>query len=164
MKVVLLAVIAAMTFGCAGYGSTPREKTAAVVNLTLGSPAYAVSYVAGWYLNVLAYATAWIAGEAEGDIPIWFSSLYGPTYASMNTTLPNCWLYTGLEPEDRAIARRLRPGAHIRGEVRLRSLDSEWPPTFAFCRTNIDQMSVRGDESFPLRPIGRKVYHENSNR
>ena len=160
MRVTLLMAIAVMTFGCAGYGDTTREKTAAVVNLTLGAPAYAVSYVAGFYLNLVGYVTAWIAGEAEGDIPIWFSTSFGPTYASMNTALPNCWLYTGLEPEDRSIAKAMPKGTHIRGEMPLMALDSEWPPTFAFCRTDIDQMSVRGDESFPLRPTKRGYTHD----
>ena len=160
MRTILLVAIAAMTFGCAGYGDTGREKTAAVVNLTLGAPAYAVSYVAGFYMNLVGYLTAWIAGEAEGDIPIWFSTSFGPTYASMNTAIPNCWLYTGLEPEDRALASHMFPGEHIRGEVPLMAVESEWPPAFAFCRTDIDQANVKGDESFPLKPAGRGYTHD----
>jgi hypothetical protein len=142
------------TLACANFpGETPRQKTAAAVNLAAGSPFYLLSGLSGVFLNLLAYPTAWIWGEPEKDedVVIWFSADYGPNYASMNT--PPCWTYVGTEPENRKLAETIFAGQHFR-QVRLQSLEYEWPPTFVVCRTEVGMTkNKRGDESFPLDPI-----------
>ena len=140
--------LALLSLSCASLGETPRQQTVAVVNGVLGSPFYLASYLSGFFLNALAYPTAWIAGKPEGDVPVWFSADYGPTYASVNT--PWCWLYVGTEPEDRAVAATIPAGTHVR-QIPLQSVDYEWPPTVTLCRTNVGiTRNKRGDESFPL--------------
>lgn len=153
-KLLKLATILAIGFtvSCASLGAeTPRQKAATVTNLTIGAPFYAVSYLSGIILNILVYPTAWIWGEPEEneEVPLWFSADYGPNYASVNT--PWCWLYVGIEPEDRELAEDLKAGTHIR-QIPLRALEYEWPPTVTFCRTNVGiTKNKRGDESFPLK-------------
>ena len=138
----------ALSLGCVSLGSTPRERAASATNLTLGAPFYAVTYVSGFFLNVIAYGTAWIAGEQK-QTPLWLSTDYGPTYASVNT--PWCWLYAGAEPEGRQIAGPIHRGAPLHQDIPLRRMHTEWPPAFAFCRTNVGILwNARGDESFPL--------------
>lgn len=144
-------LILGSALSCASLpGETTRQKTASGVNLVVGSPFYATSYVSGFFLNAITYGTAWLWGEPEEgeNVPIWYSADYGPNYGSVNT--PWCWYYTGIEPEDREIANDIKAGTHLR-QIPLRALDYEWPPTFTFCRTNVGILkNKRGDESFPL--------------
>ena len=80
---------------------------------------------------------------------MWFSSDFGPTYASVNT--PWCWLYAGTEPEERELAFNVPAGFHVRDIIPLRAMEVEWPPTFTWCRTEVGvRLNKRGDESFPL--------------
>ena len=125
MRILILVAIAAL-LGCASVGAdTPRQKTAVVVNVTLGAPFYVASYISGYALNVLTYGTAWIWGEPEKneDIPLWFSSDFGPNYASMNT--PWCWFYTGMEPGSRALLLDWIAGNHVSSKMGIRSLKHE---------------------------------------
>ncbi len=148
-RLLIVLLLSVCLGGCASMGDTPRQKTAAVVNLVVGSPFYIVSYVSGLFLNVITYGTSWIWGDPDGDIDMWFTAAYGPNYATMNTD-PGCWLYAGSEPANRALATTMPAGTHLR-QIPIADLDYEDPPTFTFCRTGVKQVSLRGDESFPLR-------------
>jgi len=150
---MFLAVVLAVSLtGCASLGAdTPRKKAAAVVNLTVGAPFYALSYSSGFLLNGISYVTAWIWGEpgTNEDVPLWFSSDFGPTYASTNT--PWCWLYAGQEPEKRKFLLEWPAGSGVRSTMGIASLEHEWPPTFTFCRTKVGILkNRRGDETFPV--------------
>jgi len=130
-------------------GETPRQKTASVVHFTVGSVPYLVSYISGFSITLLSYATSWIAGDDGQEVVAWFSTDFGPDYASMNT--PWCWFYAGREPENRKLAADMPAGTHIR-EFEISEMDTEWPPTFAFCRTGVGPLKNRvGKESFPLK-------------
>jgi hypothetical protein len=128
-----------------------RTIAAVVVNLLLGAPFYLLAYLCGWFLNFIAYATAWIGGPQK-EVAIWFSLDMGPTYASMN--VPWAWTYAGTEPEDRLV-EGFEHAHHIR-QIPIVSLDTEWPPAFAFGRTKVGiRYNKRGDESFPLVDGGK---------
>jgi hypothetical protein len=151
-KLTCLLICLFLVSGCASVGAkNARQKTATVVNLTVGAPFYVTSYVSGLMLNVVSYGTAWIWGEpaVNEDVPLWFSADYGPNYASMNS--PWCWLYAGAEPENRALLLEWPERSHVRSSMGLFSLEHEWPPAFAFCRTNVGiRKNKRGDESYPV--------------
>jgi hypothetical protein len=154
---LFVALILVASLGCVSLGDSPRQKAAAVTNITLGAPFYAASYVSGLFLNFIAYGTAWIAGDSDAEVVAWFSADYGPDYASMNT--PWCWIYMGREPVDRKVAWGLRPNTHIR-QIPIAGFDTEWPPDFTWCRTEVGlRYNKRGDESFPLDPeTGIEIY------
>ncbi len=77
---ILLTIALALTMGCAGY--TPRESAAATFTVVVGAAPMAVSYISALIMNVIAYPAAWIRGDEEGSTRIWFSSHFGPDYAS----------------------------------------------------------------------------------
>ena len=153
-KLLKLAAILAMVFtvSCASLGAeTPRQKAAVGVAVVVGVPFLLPSYLLSLPLQGVAYITAQIWGPpAEGEnVAIWYSSDFGPNYASVN--IPPCWTYAGTEPEDRALAEDMAAGTHIR-QIELGSLEYEVPPTFTVCRTNVGiRFNKRGDESFPLQ-------------
>jgi hypothetical protein len=149
-RLLLLVLLLVWLPGCGTLAgnTSPRELTAATTSLILTSPPLAVSYVLSLYVNAVAYLTAWIAGDQAGDdVPIWLSVAYGPWYATSNT--PWCWLYAGAEPEKRKNYAMIPAGAHIR-QIELSSTDPEYPPTLTWCRTGVDQVNLKGDESFPI--------------